>query len=98
MNRCRSHFQGDKCRLSSGHDGRHASPLHIWADGEELVEIKLPSMRQAKKDWRNLLKMGPAIRFKFWPVYKNALKNCDEFLTAAEKARKCGPTRNQPAS
>lgn len=98
MNRCHAHFQGDKCRLSLGHSGNHASPLHIWADGEEKIEIKLPPTRQAEKDHRKLLLLSPTLRKRFWNVYQRALKNCEDYLSDARKARRERSKRETAAS
>lgn len=87
MNRCRAHFQGDKCRKNADGHTDHVSALHAWNDGDKIDELQPPSLKRAERDWRRLLATGPAVRRKYWPIYKIALKNCEDFLKEATRVR-----------
>lgn len=87
MNRCRAHFQGDKCRKPADGHTDHVSALHAWNDGDKIDELQPPSLKRAERDWRRLLATGPAVRRKYWPIYKIALKNCEDYMKEAIRVR-----------
>lgn len=37
--RCKAHFQGDKCRLPEGHTGDHVSALHQWNEKSKMHNL-----------------------------------------------------------
>lgn len=44
--RCKEHFQGDKCRRSEGHDGKHRGQFREWDHRDQ--KDGLPPLRYIK--------------------------------------------------